>query len=50
MALGSYRFNWSIGESGQLESEKWLEATELLEVQQTPAALCRPGDIYARLL
>jgi hypothetical protein len=50
MALGPYRFNWSIGESGQLASEKWLEATKLLEVQQTPAAQCRPGDVYARLL
>jgi len=50
MALGPYRFNWSIGESGQLASEKWLEASELLEVQQTPAAQRRHGDIYARLL
>jgi FkbM family methyltransferase len=50
MALGPYRFNWSIGESGQLASEKWLDATKLLEMQETPAAKCRPGDVYARLL
>jgi hypothetical protein len=50
MALGPYRFNWSIGESGQLASEKWLDATKLLEAQEKPAAQCRPGDVYARLL
>jgi len=50
MALGEYRFNLSIGESGQLASEKWLDATALLKVQQTPAAQRRPGDVYATLI
>jgi FkbM family methyltransferase len=50
IALGPYRFNWSVGESGQLASETWLEAATLLEMMRTPAAQRRPGDVYARLL
>src|SRR5262245_61235919 len=49
MALGPYRFNWSVGESGQLASETWLDAATLLEIVRTPAAQRRPGDIYARV-
>src|SRR4029450_8237397 len=30
-ALGPYVFNWSIGESSQLASERWLEASEGLQ-------------------
>ena len=48
-ALGPYRYNWAIGESGQLASEEWLDAQELLDTLRTPAAQRRPGDVYARL-
>ena len=47
--LGPYRFNWSIGESNQLVSDRWLDARELLDVLATPRAQQRPGDVYARL-
>ena len=48
-ALGPYRFNWSIGESGELASGRWLDARELLGILRSPAAQRRPGDVYARL-
>jgi FkbM family methyltransferase len=48
-ALGPYQFNWSIGESNQLRSERWLDAIEMLDTLRTPAAQKRSGDIYARL-
>jgi FkbM family methyltransferase len=49
IALGPYRFNWSIGESNQLASSQWLDVSELLAALRTPAAQQRPGDVYARL-
>jgi FkbM family methyltransferase len=49
IALGPYQFNWSIGESNQLASDRWLDASEVLAVLRTPAAQRRPGDVYARL-
>jgi FkbM family methyltransferase len=49
IALGPYRFNWSIGESNQLASDQWLDAPELLATLSTPGAQRRPGDVYARL-
>lgn len=49
IALGPYQFNWSVGESHQLASAQWLDASELLATLRTPAAHRRPGDIYARL-
>jgi FkbM family methyltransferase len=48
-ALGPYQFNWSVGESGQLASDQWLDASELLAVLRMRAAHGRPGDVYARL-
>lgn len=48
-ALGPYRFNWSIGESSRLVSDRWLDASETLAALRTPAAQRRSGDIYARL-
>jgi FkbM family methyltransferase len=48
-ALGPYRFNWSIGESNQLASDRWLDPPELLAALRTPAAQRRPGDVYAQL-
>jgi FkbM family methyltransferase len=49
IALGPYQFNWSVGESNQLASDGWLDASELLAALRTPAAHRRPGDVYARL-
>ena len=49
IALGPYQFNWSVGESNQLASDRWLDASELLAALRTPAAHRRPGDVYARL-
>jgi FkbM family methyltransferase len=48
-ALGPYRFNWAIGESSELASDRWLDAAELIDTLRTPAAQRRPGDVYARL-
>jgi FkbM family methyltransferase len=48
-ALGPYQFNWSVGESNRLASDRWLDASELLAMLRTPAAHRRPGDVYARL-
>src|SRR4029077_11165842 len=36
--LGSYRFNWSPGESYELESPTWLSGDELLEKLSAPEA------------
>jgi hypothetical protein len=49
MALGPYQFNWSIGESGELASDRWLDAGELRDALRTPSAQRRPGDVYAQL-
>ncbi len=49
-ALGSYRFNWSPGESYSLESHSWLSGEELLGKLNAPGALHGSGDVYARLM
>jgi hypothetical protein len=49
MALGPYQFNWSVGESHRLASDRWLDASELITGLHTPAAHRREGDVYARL-
>src|SRR6267142_2064764 len=36
--LGQYQFNWSVGESYQLASDRWLDASEVLATLRTPAA------------
>jgi FkbM family methyltransferase len=48
--LGSYRFNWSPGESYCLESPSWLTGDELLEKLSAAGAQRRSGDVYARLV
>jgi FkbM family methyltransferase len=48
-ALGAYLYNWSVGESYRLVSERWLTAAEVLAALETPSAQRRAGDIYARL-
>ena len=48
-ALGSYRFNWSSGESYTLTAARWMDGRELLESLRTSAAQRQSGDVYARL-
>ena len=48
-ALGSYLFNWSVGESFTLESATWLSGDELMASLETPRGQQRSGDVYARL-
>ena len=50
IALGPYQFNWSVGESNELASDRWLTAAELLAALRTRGAQRRPGDVYARLI
>ncbi len=50
--LGSYRFNWSAGESYRLASSSWLSGEDLvarLERPETPQQPGQSGDVYARL-
>ena len=48
-ALGSYRFNWSPGESYELASNRWMRGDELAAALDTAPAPHRSGDVYARL-
>jgi FkbM family methyltransferase len=48
-ALGSYLFNWSVGESFTLESQTWLSGDELLASLATARGQQRSGDVYACL-
>lgn len=48
-ALGSYRFNWSPGESYRLAADRWLTGRELAAALETAHAQRRSGDVYARL-
>jgi len=48
-ALGSYVYNWSVGESFRLASSSWLSGKELLTNLDSPGARLRSGDVYARL-
>ena len=46
-ALGTYRFNWSAGESHQWETAVWLTAADMkASLAQIESG---SGDIYARL-
>jgi FkbM family methyltransferase len=47
--LGSYRFNWSPGESYRLAASKWLTGQELSDRLQRADAQSVSGDVYARL-
>ncbi len=47
--LGTYRYNWSPGESYTLVSRDWLTADRLLDALRSPAGQVRSGDVYARL-
>ena len=48
-ALGEYRFNWSVGESHQLQSVDWLDPDRMLARIESLGAAGGSGDIYARL-
>ena len=50
LALGPYRFNWSVGETFQLASNGWLNGRELLAALRTREAQRRAGDVYARFV
>ncbi|MDX2287159.1 MAG: FkbM family methyltransferase [Bacteroidia bacterium] len=48
-SLGDYEYNWSFGESQQMQSAGWLEAEAMLEVLSGYTPSDPSGDIYARL-
>lgn len=46
--LGSYRYNWSPGESFAFGSPQWLDADALLAALRTPEVQRGSGDVYAQ--
>ena len=48
-ALGTYRYNWSVGESYGLAAADWVDGDALLAALRTGPARRRSGDVYARL-
>ena len=48
-ALGTYRYNWSVGESYELAAADWLDGATLLAALHAGPARLRSGDVYARL-
>lgn len=46
-ALGRYRYNWSLGESHRLASERWLGAAALQAHLSSLPAGSPSGDVYA---
>jgi FkbM family methyltransferase len=46
-ALGSYRYNWSPGESHRLASEHWLDAAGMRALLIGLPCLAQSGDVYA---
>lgn len=46
--LGSYVYNWSLGESLRLKSERWLSGPEIRAVLRGYSSRYEYGDIYAR--
>lgn len=47
--IGHYRFNWSVGESYQLQSPTWLKFQEMQDLLFSRLKKGRSGDIYAAL-
>ncbi len=47
--LGEYEFNWSFGESLQLNSERWLDYEELFDILDNYTPDDPSGEVYARL-
>ena len=48
--IGTYAFNWSIGEKYQLGSRVWLGAETMIKLLHDELKRGRSGDIYARLV
>ena len=48
--LGNYEFNWSFGESQQLNNEKWLNASAIKKVLSQITRDDPSGDFYARVV
>ncbi len=48
-SLGSYVFNWSVGEAQSLQSANWLDAAAMCAQLDTFTAAQGSGDLYARL-
>ncbi len=46
--LGSYRYNWSVGESHRLASPSWLPRDALVPALTAAAQSGKSGDVYAR--
>ena len=46
--LGHYQFNWSRGESQQLQSPTWLTLHEMVSILRNMSINSGSGDIYAR--
>lgn len=46
--LGPYRFNWSVGETGRLFSNTWMNGEEILSALVVTETGRRSGDVYAR--
>ncbi len=50
MQLGTYRFNWSVRETHRLQSERWLDESEIKSVIKAIKVNDDSGDLYARLV
>jgi FkbM family methyltransferase len=48
-ALGSYRYNWSVGESHRMASSRWLDPGAMRAVLEALPESAGSGDVYARL-
>ena len=47
--LGTYEYNWSIGESMRLKSIEWIDFQALKDILRTYTTRFQYGDVYARL-
>ena len=50
MALGSYEFNWFVGETHRFQSAQWLTADQMMHILSNMPANASSGDVYARLV
>jgi len=46
-ALGTYRYNWSLGETHRLASTQWIDAVGMRAQLESLPALASSGDVYA---
>ena len=45
--LGTYRYNWSIGETHRLASTQWVDADNMRTQLESLPAMAPSGDVYA---